>query len=157
MKSTLKFIAACACACTFALTACGGGSDDDTAVVIDPTTQPAGFTTTDTFVPDTGLAAASGDLITVTYTGWLYKSDATTAPRGTQFDTNVGGSPLAFVLGTGRVIPGWDQGIVGMKVGGKRTLIIPASMGYGATAHGNIPANSGLVFDVELVSVKKSS
>jgi FKBP-type peptidyl-prolyl cis-trans isomerase FkpA len=154
MKSTLKYLAAFACA--FALTACGGGSDDDTAVVIDPTTQPAGFTTTDP-VAGTGLEAASGDLITVTYTGWLYKSDSATAPRGTQFDTNVGGSPLAFVLGTGRVIPGWDQGIVGMKVGGKRTLIIPASMGYGATAHSNIPANSGLVFDVELVTVKKGS
>jgi FKBP-type peptidyl-prolyl cis-trans isomerase FkpA len=156
MKSTLKLIAACACACAFALTACGGGSDDDNAVVIDPTTQPAGFSNPDIKVGD-GLEAASGDLITVTYTGWLYKSDAATAPRGTQFDTNVGGSPLAFVLGTGRVIPGWDKGIVGMKVGGKRTLIIPASMGYGATAHGSIPANSGLVFDVELVSVKKSS
>jgi FKBP-type peptidyl-prolyl cis-trans isomerase len=160
MKSTLKLIAsvACAAACALALSACGGGSDD-TTVVADPTITPAAFSATDTTV-GTGTVAAAGDLVTINYTGWLYNSTAT-GYKGTQFETSVGGNPISFTLGVGAVIPGWDQGVVGMKVGGSRTLIITPSLAYGnnavtTTSGVVIPAKSGLVFDVTVVSVKKA-
>ena len=88
------------------------------------------------------------------YTGWLYSA---TAPnfRGTQFDTSAGRSPFQFRLGTGQVIAGWDQGLVGMKVGGTRTLIIPSSLGYGSAGAGtSIPPNAALVFTVDLLAVQ---
>lgn len=95
-----------------------------------------------------GPAAASGDIVTVNYTGWL--------TNGTKFDSSYDhGKPLRFWLGKGKVIPGWDQGVVGMKVGGKRQLHIPARLGYGAAGSGPIPPNADLVFDVELVRVDK--
>jgi peptidylprolyl isomerase/FKBP-type peptidyl-prolyl cis-trans isomerase FkpA len=93
----------------------------------------------------TGAAAAPGDTLSVNYTGKLQD--------GTIFDTSIGRAPFSFVLGAGQVIQGWDQGLVGMKVGGKRLLIIPPSLGYGAQAMGPIPANSTLVFEVDLLSV----
>lgn len=152
MKSTFKFLASLLCA--VALTACGGGGEKTTAVVIDPTTQPAAFLITDTVV-GTGATAANNDLLTVNYTGWLYKSGAT-GNKGAQFDSSTGRGAFPFTLGVGGVIPGWDQGVLGMKVGGKRTLTIPSNLGYGPTGSGTaIPANAGLVFDIELVSVKK--
>ena len=81
------------------------------------------------------------------YTGTL-------ASDGTQFDSSKGRSPLAFELGAGRVIPGWDEGIAGMKVGGKRTLVVPASLAYGETGAGaSIPPDSDLVFETELVGI----
>lgn len=92
----------------------------------------------------TGAEAASGSTIRVHYTGWL--------PSGTQFETSVGGNPYQFVLGTGAVIPGWDQGIVGMRVGGKRRLLIGSAAGYGRTGSGPIPPNTTMIFDVEVVS-----
>ena len=100
-----------------------------------------------------GQAAAAGNTVSVHYTGWLYAPKAP-KQRGTQFDTSVGGTPFTFKLGAGNVIKGWDQGVVGMKVGGKRTLILPAEFGYGARGAGPIPPNANLIFEVELLGVK---
>jgi len=94
----------------------------------------------------TGKAAEDGDQVTVNYVG--------TFPDGTVFDSSIArNQPLSFVLGVGQVIEGWDLGVVGMKVGGERKLIIPASLGYGDTEAGPIPPNSTLDFTIELLSV----
>jgi FKBP-type peptidyl-prolyl cis-trans isomerase FkpA len=102
-----------------------------------------------------GVLATAGKDVSVHYTGWLYD---TAAPdhHGKKFDSSRDrGEPFEFPLGAGHVIKGWDQGVEGMKVGGQRTLIIPASMGYGARgAGGAIPPNATLVFDVELLGVR---
>ena len=102
-----------------------------------------------------GKVAGQGSKVAVHYTGWLYKSMAP-RQRGRQFDSSMSrGEPLEFVLGTGRVIKGWDQGVMGMKVGGKRTLIIPSHLAYGARGAGDmIGPNADLIFDVELMDVK---
>ena len=102
-------------------------------------------------VVGTGALAEKGKSVSVHYTGWLDES----GKKGTQFDSSVGGAPFQFVLGAGMVIAGWDEGVSGMKVGGKRTLTIPANLGYGASGFPPvIPANSTLIFDVELIGVK---
>jgi len=101
----------------------------------------------------TGADAVNGRRLTVNYTGWLYDASKTDQ-KGAQFDTSVGKTPFAFTLGAGQVIAGWDQGIVGMKAGGVRRLVIPPNLGYGATANGPIPGNSTLVFEVELLTVQ---
>ncbi len=114
-------------------------------------TLPGGTVTTDTKL-GTGAVATPGTTVTVNYTGWL---DAGGGRHGKQFDTSIGRGPFSFPLGGGQVIPGWDAGVAGMKVGGKRTLLIPASEGYGETGAGNdIPPNAALVFDVELLKVE---
>ncbi|MFC5462012.1 FKBP-type peptidyl-prolyl cis-trans isomerase [Massilia niabensis] len=100
-----------------------------------------------------GKQAVAGNTVKVHYTGWLSEPKAPKG-RGKQFDSSVGGEPFTFPLGMGGVIKGWDQGVAGMKVGGKRTLIIPAALGYGASGAGPIPPNATLVFDVELLDVK---
>jgi len=101
-----------------------------------------------------GAEANVGNTVFMHYTGWLYRPLAKNQ-RGRQFDSSIPrGEPLDFKLGTGKVIKGWDQGIVGMKVGGKRTLIIPAELAYGSRSMPGIPANSALIFDVELMDVK---
>ncbi|MGB9992838.1 FKBP-type peptidyl-prolyl cis-trans isomerase [Pseudoduganella rhizocola] len=103
-----------------------------------------------------GREAASGDMVRVHYTGWLYNFNARDG-KGRKFDSSRDrGQPLELPIGVGKVIKGWDQGIVGMKVGGRRTLVIPPELGYGARTMGNgiIPANSTLMFDVELVGIK---
>jgi len=108
---------------------------------------------TDTLVGK-GKEALGGSTVVVNYTGWLYES---TAPgqKGKQFDTSVGRGPFSFPLGAGRVIKGWDQGVAGMKVGGKRTLVIPPDLAYGKRGAGNaIPPEATLIFDVELLDVK---
>src|SRR5262245_45579481 len=96
----------------------------------------------------TGATAAAGQTVTVDYTGWL--------ENGKKFDSSVDrGQPFSFPLGAGRVIKGWDEGVKGMKVGGKRKLTIPSMLGYGAQgAGGVIPPNSTLIFDIELLSVR---
>ena len=104
----------------------------------------------------TGPEAGVGSTVFVHYTGWLYKPMAT-RQRGRQFDSSIPrGEPLDFVLGTGRVIKGWDQGVLGMKVGGKRTLVIPAHLAYGkrGAPGGGIPPDADLIFDVDLVKIK---
>lgn len=104
----------------------------------------------------TGAVAASGMDVTVHYTGWLYDEHKPNQ-RGEKFDSSVDrGEPFTFLLGAGQVIRGWDDGVAGMKVGGKRTLLIPAELGYGRDGAGGgvIPPNASLVFDVELLDVK---
>jgi FKBP-type peptidyl-prolyl cis-trans isomerase len=94
----------------------------------------------------TGAVAAPGDEAVVHYTGWL--------PNGTEFDSSRGRDPLAFVVGAGRVIPGWDEGVMGMAEGTRFKLVIPPALGYGAAgAEPVIPPNSTLVFDIELLEV----
>ncbi len=102
-------------------------------------------------VEGTGAEAVSGNRVKVHYTGWLY-NDKT---QGAKFDSSKDrGDPFVFSLGAGMVIKGWDEGVAGMKVGGARTLIIPAALGYGARgAGGVIPPNATLKFDVELLGV----
>jgi FKBP-type peptidyl-prolyl cis-trans isomerase FkpA len=119
-------------------------------------TTPTGGGTLETIelVAGTGVEATAGRNVTVNYTGWL-ADDTRPERKGTQFDTSVGRTPFAFRLGAGQVIAGWDQGVPGMRVGGRRRLIIPPSLGYGATgAGGVIPPNATLVFDVELLAVQ---
>lgn len=101
-----------------------------------------------------GAEAKAGHQVTVHYTGWLY-DEAAPGHKGTKFDSSRDrNDPFVFQLGAGQVIKGWDVGVEGMKVGGQRTLIIPANMGYGARgAGGVIPPNATLVFDVELLGV----
>lgn len=105
--------------------------------------------------PGTGAEIKSGQAALVHYTGWLYEAGAPDN-KGKQFDSSVGGEPFEFQLGAGHVIAGWDQGVVGMKVGGKRNLVIPPDLGYGARGAGQglIPPGATLVFDVELVEIR---
>jgi FKBP-type peptidyl-prolyl cis-trans isomerase len=146
MKSILQILATLACA--LALTACGGS--DDAPV----TTPDLPVVTKADLAVGTGIEAIAGDSVTVAYTGWVY--DSTKAEnKGTQFDQKTAASPFTFQLGKGTVIAGWDQGVVGMRVGGKRRLVIPPGLGYGAVANGVIPANSTLVFDIEVLSIKR--
>lgn len=104
-------------------------------------------------VAGTGTEAISGKQVEVHYTGWL---DEGKGKKGVKFDSSVDRKQaFVFPLGAGRVIKGWDEGLAGMKVGGKRTLYIPAALGYGARgAGGVIPSNADLIFDVELLGVK---
>jgi len=104
-------------------------------------------------VTGTGKEAVRGSTAVVHYTGWLYEPKAP-AQHGAQFDSSQGREPFSFTVGGGQVIPGWDEGVQGMKVGGKRTLILPPEMGYGAGGAGPIPPNANLIFDVELLDVR---
>ena len=115
------------------------------------TTTASGLQITDT-KEGTGASPTTGQTCVMHYTGWLYKDGA----KGSKFDSSVDrGSPFEFKIGVGQVIKGWDEGVATMKVGGKRTLIIPAAIGYGARgAGGAIPPNATLIFDVELLGVK---
>lgn len=115
---------------------------------------PAKLESIDSKVGD-GAEAKAGKAVKVHYTGWLWDA-AAKDHKGQKFDSSVDrGQPFEFPLGGGRVIQGWDQGVAGMKVGGKRTLIIPPDMGYGKRGAGNvIPPDATLVFDVELLGVQ---
>jgi FKBP-type peptidyl-prolyl cis-trans isomerase len=110
-------------------------------------TTPSGLKYQD-LVVGTGQEAKSGDSVTVNYTGWL--------DDGTKFDSSIDrNQPFTFTLGTGGVIQGWDEGVVGMKVGGKRRLVIPPDLAYGSQgASGVIPPNATLTFEVDLLSIK---
>jgi FKBP-type peptidyl-prolyl cis-trans isomerase FkpA len=140
-----KFPLVAAFVALLSLTACGGGSDSgSTGATVE---SPATLTFTDTVV-GTGATAAAGMTVKVNYAGYLYTTSAADK-KGAKFDSG----PYTLKLGAGGVIAGFDQGVTGMKVGGKRTVFIPSSLGYGASGSGSIPANSGLVFDLELVSI----
>jgi len=113
----------------------------------------APFSTTD-LVVGTGADATAGRAVSIFYTGWIYDPTKTDS-KGTQFDTNVGGTPFSFQLGVGSVIPGFDRGVAGMKQGGRRRIVIPPDLAYGSQGNGGaIPPNATLVFDVELVTVQ---
>jgi peptidylprolyl isomerase len=116
-----------------------------------PMTTPSGLQIIDTKV-GTGASPKTGQICVMHYTGWLYENGA----KGKKFDSSVDrGQPFEFPIGTHRVIAGWDEGVATMKVGGKRTLIIPPALGYGAQGAGNaIPPNATLIFDVELLGIK---
>lgn len=145
----LKFPLIAAFVAVLSLTACGGGGGDDSPGGNTSVSSPATLTKTDNTV-GTGAEAVSGKTVNVTYTLWLYdagKSDH----KGNQMETG----PFSFKLGTNAVIPGFEQGVTGMKVGGKRTVEVPSSLGYGvAGSPPKIPGNSGLVFEIVLNSVQ---
>jgi len=109
---------------------------------------------TDTTV-GSGAEAVKGKVVVVHYTGWLYDPVAPDK-KGRKFDSSLDrAEPFTFPLGSGRVIKGWDEGVAGMRVGGKRTLVIPAAMAYGSRgAGGVIPPDATLLFDVELLGVR---
>jgi FKBP-type peptidyl-prolyl cis-trans isomerase len=120
-----------------------GGAMDEKVV-----TTPSGLKYVDLVVGN-GLEAQKGQTVVVHYTGWL--------TNGTKFDSSVDrGQPFSFALGAGRVIKGWDEGVAGMKVGGKRKLTIPPQLGYGERGAGNvIPPNAELIFEVQLLDIVK--
>jgi FKBP-type peptidyl-prolyl cis-trans isomerase FkpA len=128
--------------------ACGGSSPS--APTAPP--PPSAFSQTD-LVVGSGTEAERGKFITVHYTLWIYDASKPDN-KGTQVQSSFGGQPFGFTYGTGNVIAGWNQGFDGMKVGGRRRLIIPPALGYGAQgSSGGIPGNAGLVFELELLSV----
>ena len=130
------------------LSASSAGCGDDS-----PTSPSgAGLTQTDLRV-GTGADAVNLSVVTVHYTGWLY-NPSQPDQKGVQFESSVGRTPFSFTLGAGQVIAGWDTGILGMKVGGIRRLIIPPSLAYGAVRQGPIPPNATLLFEIELVNVQ---
>lgn len=138
---------------TLALAGCDRNQASQTPATASTAAAPAvAFQKIDT-IQGSGTEATAGATAVVNYTGWLYVPESESL-RGAQFDSSVGRSPFSFQLGAGQVIKGWDDGVQGMKVGGKRTLILPPEMGYGAGGAGPIPPNASLIFDVELLEVR---
>ena len=139
--------------CLTAIAACGSSQS--------PTTSTADGGVTTLQITDvtagTGTQAINGRILTVNYTGWVYSASAADH-HGVQFDSSrsAGRSPFQFTLGVGQVIAGWDQGMVGMRVGGRRILTIPPALAYGSSppAGSGIPRNASLVFDIELLDVR---
>lgn len=138
MKSLIKSLIFCAVA-------------THSATASDTVTTPSGLRYKDTTV-GTGQTAESGKDVLVHYTGWLNESEQ----KGKKFDSSLDRKqPFGFSLGQGKVIKGWDEGVAGMKVGGKRTLMIPSKLAYGANGAGSaIPPNADLIFEVELLGVR---
>jgi len=155
MKRSILLLALCV---AVALAGCGcgsGGSDESTATaqktkpeVVVPKGPPPKKLVVKDLEEGTGAEAKAYDLVTVQYVGVNYKS-------GREFDSSWSrGEPFGFNLGAGEVIKGWDRGLMGMKVGGRRELIIPPALAYGEASTGSIPPNETLVFVVDLVSAK---
>ena len=126
-----------------------GGTDSAPSTTATPPSAP--YSATD-LREGTGATATQGRTVMVSYTGWLYDPTKPES-KGSQFDSQ---TSFSFQLGVGRVIAGWDQGVAGMKEGGQRVLVIPASLAYGAQAVGPIPANSTLIFVIQLDKVQKA-
>jgi FKBP-type peptidyl-prolyl cis-trans isomerase FkpA len=143
----LKFPLIAAFVAILSLTACGGGSGDSGAPAVNPN-NPAALVKTDNTL-GTGAEAVSGKTATVTYTLWLYSAGAADH-KGARLESN----SFAFKLGSNAVVPGFEQGVTGMKVGGKRTIEVPASLGYGERGANGIPGNNGLVFEISLTKVE---
>jgi FKBP-type peptidyl-prolyl cis-trans isomerase len=150
--SCLRFPAALATSCfLMTLTACGAKDAATTSLA-----APAVASLQSVVLkPGEGAAISAGQMAVVEYTGWLYEASAADH-KGKRFDSSRGtGKPFSFPLGTGSVIKGWDQGVIGMQVGEQRRLIIPPDLAYGdAGAGGVIPPGATLVFDVELVKIE---
>ena len=142
----------CALPLLVLLAACGGSDGDSNPVSPTPTIPPQPFTITELRL-GTGADAVAGKTVSVDYALWLYSLTGVDN-KGTLIDTSVGRTPYAFVLGTGAVIPGFDQGVTGMKVGGVRRVIVPPALAYGATGNQGIPPNANLVFEIELLNVQ---
>ena len=150
--SRRHLMAACAAVATASIVSIGILSmTDDASAQSKPVTTSSGLQMVDTQA-GTGASPKAGQTAVVHYTGYLNDN----GKKGKKFDSSVDrGSPFEFPIGQGRVIKGWDEGVASMKVGGKRTLIIPPALGYGAQgAGGVIPPNATLIFDVELLGVK---
>jgi peptidylprolyl isomerase len=148
------FAAAGAVAVAAVLTGCSSSTTEApvAAAQAEPATinYASGLRVADTKV-GTGPFPKKGQICVMHYTGWLYQN----GQRGAKFDSSLDrGKPFEFPLGTGAVIKGWDEGVAGMKVGGKRTLIIPPDLGYGGNPRTGIPAYSTLIFEVELLAAK---
>lgn len=144
MKLKLPLIAAFVA--ILSLTACGGGSDSDSPVV-NPNNPTALVKKDDAL--GTGAEAVTGKTANVTYTLWLYSASAADH-KGTRLESNT----FSYKLGNSEVIPGFEQGTLGMKVGGKRTIEVPTNLAYGARGGNGIPANNGLVFEIILNKVE---
>jgi peptidylprolyl isomerase len=150
-------VLAMAVAVAAALAGCGSSTGEPAAVQVKSEapeaatfTHASGLKIADIKV-GTGAFPKSGQVCVMHYTGWLYQN----GKKGAKFDSSVDrGKPFEFPLGLGAVIKGWDEGVASMKVGGKRTLIIPPDLGYGGTARTGIPPYSTLIFEVELLAVK---
>lgn len=146
MKTSKRFVLAALCVALIS----GAGCGDDASPTSPSLNIP--FSSTD-IVVGTGTTANAGQTVRVYYTGWLYSTTATDN-KGGVFDSNTSGLGFQFTVGLGTVIKGWDQGVPGMKVGGKRRLIIPPELGYGVNGSGSaIPGNATLIFEIELLGV----
>jgi FKBP-type peptidyl-prolyl cis-trans isomerase FkpA len=143
----LKLPLAAAFVAILSLSACGGGGSGSSSSNV-AVASPATLTYTDNTV-GTGAQATSGKTVSVTYSLWLYSATASDH-KGTFLESG----PLSFTIGSGSTIPGFEQGVQGMLVGGTRTVLVPASLGYGASGNGSVPPNSGLVFQITLNSVQ---
>jgi FKBP-type peptidyl-prolyl cis-trans isomerase FkpA len=138
----LRFCQALLVAACIVLAACGSSSP------VAPDQSNVSYSQTDLTV-GTGAAAAAGNNVSVTYTLWLYSTSAADH-KGSQ----LGSGAFSFVLGAGQVIPGFDQGVTGMQVGGSRRLVVPPALAYGTAGNGPIPPNAALVFEVQLVGIQ---
>lgn len=147
MQRLFRVVALCALAAAVLSAACKSSTAADSTKAYD---IAGGLQKIDTVV-GTGAEAVNGKTAVMAYTGWLYDPNAA-GTKGKQFDTS---TSFSFLLGARAVILGWDQGVIGMKVGGKRTLLIPAGLGYGGGGNGtSVPGGSGLVFDLELLDIQ---
>lgn len=146
MNSIFKQIAALACA--LALAACGGAKDYSEPVVLDPVTQVAALTKTDVAV-GTGDPVANGDRVAVKYAAYIYNRDAVDK-KGAEIDRN----QMSFLLGAGNnFVPGFEMGILGMRLGGKRLVAVPSDLAYGPGGTSKVPPNTGILFELELVTI----
>ena len=148
-RSLLCLVALAALATAGTTTTACSGSDD--SPVAPSSTANVPFQTID-LVVGTGADAVNGAVMTVAYTGWLWDP---TGPdnKGAIFDSAGPAAPFSFQLGAGQVIAGWDQGVIGMKVGGVRRLIIPPALAYGEAGSGPIPPNATIIFEIGLINV----
>jgi FKBP-type peptidyl-prolyl cis-trans isomerase len=151
MKTSIVVAVVAGCAL---LVACGNESQSSRARLASATEPAVTELQKTDLVVGAGPAISEGQGAVVHYTGWLYEPSAQD-DKGSQFDSSrERGQPFRFRIGQGKVIQGWDQGVVGMQVGGQRRLIIPASLGYGARGGGPIPPNSTLLFEIELLAIE---